>query len=488
MGLSFAARLRSPRLLFLCVIFLYSLNGTTALSGDTFPARYLPLSLLRELDFDLDEFVFLYEPQMPYFLQSINGHIISNYPPWPAVLALPVYVLPILGGLPPQSHLLPELEKISATLITALSVVVILKTLQRLTYEHLAWVIAVVYAVGTSSLSTSSQALFQHGPSQLFLSLTLYALVREPEGVRYAGYAGFALAMAVNCRPVNILIALPIGLYMLQTRRHHCIPFLLATLPPFFMFAAYNTRYFGSPFTTGFVASAFSPASFLRASSSIFSTPLLEGLMGILLSPGRGLLIYSPVFVVSCIGMAMSWREPGQLLLKYLSLAPFLTVIVAAKWVNWWGGHSYGPRLMADVTPILCLYLYRPFERAQGRRLWQFGLYGLCGLSVSAHILGAFGDGSWNYTPTNVDTARERLWSWVDSPPLYYGRQLLTKVRHAYMHLKKVDIDLSAILDASRQLGVFGDLGQRYAGGDHMRDANVWRPPREQMPLIRATL
>jgi hypothetical protein len=86
-------------MLFFGVVFIYSLNGTTALSGDTLSARFLPLSLLREFDFDLDEFPFLYEPTIPYFLQQINGHTVSAYPPWAALLALPVYVLPVFGGL-----------------------------------------------------------------------------------------------------------------------------------------------------------------------------------------------------------------------------------------------------------------------------------------------------------------------------------------------------------------------------------------------------
>jgi hypothetical protein len=465
MGISAAARLRSPYVLFLGVIFIYSLSGMTQV-GDTVPARYLPLSLLREFDFDLDEFPFLYQPQIPYFLQVINGRIISAYPPWPAVVALPVYLLPVLGGLTPQSHLLLELEKISATVITALSAVILFQTLRRLSHEHIAWVISVVYAVGTSSLSTSSQALWQHGPSQLFLALTLYALVRQCDGLKYAAYAGCALAMTVICRPVNILIALPIVLYMLQKCRRQCLAFILAALPPFLMFAAYNTQYFGSPVTTGFVAGAVSPSSLLTALPYILSTPLREGLMGILLSPGRGLLIYSPVFLVSCVGMVMVWKESGHLLLKYLSLAPFLSLIVVAKWANWWGGHSYGPRLLADITPLLCLYLYPPFERSEGRRVLKFMLFGLCGLSVSAHVLGAFGDGSWNYTPFNVDHAHERLWSWIDSPPVYYAKQLITKARQAYTHLKKTVVDLSTHFNSPQQLASsYGPISWYTGGG-----------------------
>ena len=82
-GRALSESLRSPLLLFLLTILIYSLNDRTLWSGDTIPARYLPLSLVRELDFDLDEFPFLYESTLPYYLTSRYGHIISAYPPGP---------------------------------------------------------------------------------------------------------------------------------------------------------------------------------------------------------------------------------------------------------------------------------------------------------------------------------------------------------------------------------------------------------------------
>jgi hypothetical protein len=440
-GIAIGTRLHSPLMLFLGVVFIYNLNGTTALAGDTFPARYLPLSLLRELNFDLDEFTFLYEPHLPYFLRQINSHVVSAYPPWAAILALPVYLLPVLGGLAPQSSLLPELEKLAASLITAFSVVILLGALHRLTREHIAWAIAVVYAFGTSSLSTSSQALWQHGPSQLFLCLTLYWSIRGLEDPRCSAYAGFALAAAIICRPTNVLVALPIGAYMLQERRDQLVGFLVASLPPLFLYMIYNMWYFSSPLMTGFGGTAVSPSSFWTASSYLLSTPLWEGLMGILVSPSRGLLIYSPILVFALVGMVMVWRKSGHVFLKYLSLSPFLPVFLAAKWVNWWGGHSYGPRLLADITPILCLYLYPPFERGEVVRLLKFTLIGLCVLSVSFHALGAFGSGSWNSTPTNVDQTPERLWSWVDSPLAYYAIEVSTEVKRAFIPLYRVVMD-----------------------------------------------
>lgn len=448
MGMSIMARLRSPLILFLGAVFIYNLNGTTALSGDTFPARYLPLSLLRELDFDLDEFPFLYEPQVPYFLRRINGYIVSAYPPWAAIFALPIYLLPIFGGLDSRSPLLPELEKLAASLITALSVVILFCALRRLTRVHIAWVIAVVYAFGTSSLSTSSQALFQHGPSQFFLCLTLLWLVRGLAEPRFSAYAGFPLAWAIICRPTNALIALPIGAYMLHKHRAQMIGFLLGILPPCSLYMTYNMWYFGSPLTTGFGGTAVGPASFWKGASYLLSTPLREGLLGILVSPSRGLFIYSPIFVFAFVGMVMVWRKSGHVFLKYLSLSPFLAIFLAAKWVSWWGGHSYGPRLLADITPILCVYLYPPFERSEGNRFLKFTLLGLCGLSFSFHALGAFGSGSWNFTPTNVDYTPERLWSWVDSPLVYYVAEIVTDVRRTFTQLYRIVMDRLTGLNA----------------------------------------
>ena len=120
MGISASARLRSAKFLLLTVVLVYTVNQRTVDSGDTLPTRYLPLSMLRELNFDLDEFPFLYEIKLPYFLLQSKGHIVSAYPPWPALLAAPVYLLPVLGGISPRSHLLSELEKLAATGITAL--------------------------------------------------------------------------------------------------------------------------------------------------------------------------------------------------------------------------------------------------------------------------------------------------------------------------------------------------------------------------------
>jgi hypothetical protein len=441
-------QLGSPLLLFLGVVFIYNLNGRTLGAGDTIPASYIPLSILREFDFDLNEFPFLYEPELPWFLQRINGRIVSAYPPWAGVLALPVYLLPVVGGLSPQSPLIHDLEKLAATLITAVSVVLLLVALRRLTSEKIARCIAIVYAFGTSSFSSSSQALWQHGPSQLFLSLAIYWLVRGIDEPRFSAYAGFALASASICRPSNALIAIPIAAYVLLKRRDQVIGFILAALPPVLLFTVYNMHYNGSPFRTGFAVGMVDPSRLWGLGAHLFSTPLHEGLVAVLVSPSRGLFIYSPILLVSLVGMAMMWKDPKQMLLKYLSLAPLPIILLTAKWINWWGGGSYGPRLLADITPILCLFLYPAFEWMRSRLFFKYITACLLVLSIGLHGLRVFGGGDWNGHP-NVDYHPERLWSWVDSPPVYYGRNV---VLDTYAKLKRLAVGFPTSLNAPEKL------------------------------------
>ena len=60
---------------------------------------------------------------------------------------------------PRQSPWIHDLEKLSATLITALSVVLLLFTLRRLTNEKVAWYIAIVYAFGYQQLQQQQSGI-----------------------------------------------------------------------------------------------------------------------------------------------------------------------------------------------------------------------------------------------------------------------------------------------------------------------------------------
>jgi hypothetical protein len=131
--------------------------------------------------------------------------------------------------------------------------------------------------------------------------------------------------------------------------------------------------------------------------------------------------------------MMLAWREPRYLYLRYLSFAPLLLIITVSKWYGWWGGDCYGPRLLADVTPILCFLLYPAADYCKGKKAMKYAIIGLAMLSIGMHAIGAgrdrvVGDRGWN-AHYEIGRHPERLWSWRDSPPMYYGKQLMGEVK-----------------------------------------------------------
>jgi hypothetical protein len=94
----------------------------------------------------------------------------------------------------------------------------------------------------------------------------------------------------------------------------------------------------------------------------------------------------------------------------------------------WWGGHSFGPRLLADVMPAVVLGLV-PVWPAIRRSALTRTLFALAfAVSVLAEVVGPFYFPSpravdWDTSPRDVDFAHERLWDWRDP-------QLLRLVRN----------------------------------------------------------
>jgi hypothetical protein len=58
-------------------------------------------------------------------------------------------------------------EKVVAVVVASVAAIALLILLRRLVSERAAWILALVFALGTGNWSTSSQALWQHTFGQL---------------------------------------------------------------------------------------------------------------------------------------------------------------------------------------------------------------------------------------------------------------------------------------------------------------------------------
>jgi len=164
--------------------------------------------------------------------------------------------------------------------------------------------------------------------------------------------AGAALAFAVLARPQSAAFA-PLLLAFLAVRhglRGEGLRMIARASAPLAAAAAvtvaYNLVRFGDPLEFGYRPPV-DPG---------FTTPLLEGAGGLLLSPEKALVLFAPALVLVPFALTALWRRdrPAAGLLAALFVATF---VLAATWHSWMGGWSWGPRLVIPGVAVLLVAL-----------------------------------------------------------------------------------------------------------------------------------
>ncbi len=368
-------------------------------SGDTEPAELLPISLLREGDLDFDEFVA--GDDLPYCYRRIGGRVVSAYPIMPGLLNVPIFFVGDVLGMDLYERRL-TLSLVTASLIAALATLFLFSALTRICRSRWeALFLAYVFAFATCVWSVASRGMWQHGPSLLFIACALWALLSEEE--RKLPLAGLMLGLAVVNRPTNFLIAAPIALYLLLHRRRMRVASLLIAAAPLLAVSLYSAHYLQRPFALG--------QPYTRGG---FTGNMLIGLAGLLVSPSRGLFVFSPILLFSVVGGVLAWRTGSEPLFRYLSVAAVLLLLIYSHWGMWWGGVSFGYRLILEIVPVLMLLLALAWKEIVRRRLFLLAVFlVLLGFSLYVQYVGAFVYPSeFN---DNLDLETARLWDVRDS-------------------------------------------------------------------------
>jgi hypothetical protein len=145
-------------------------------------------------------------------------------------------------------------------------------------------------------------------------------------------------------------------------------------------------------------------------------------LAGHLISPSRGIFIFSPVLIFSIyeIAFGIKKREFGPLD-WFLLLILLVHWIVISSFSKWWGGFSFGPRYFSDMVPYLIYFLILGVARIlQSKGMKKIILISIffcfVGISFGVHFRGAndWDVYRWNSEPIDVDVKPERVWDWGD--------------------------------------------------------------------------
>lgn len=418
----FPPALRAARpyvLLFLGLSLIYHSNLRPIPSGDSLCTSLLPLSILLDHSILLDRFGPWLFANVPYTREVIRltaGHYFSGYPIAGGVFVTPLYLplllVPGIRSLDPGALVVLAriLEKFSATAIAALSAVVLLALLRRLTGRHWAWGLTLVYALATATWSIASQALWQHTTVELAVIGALFFLeswsrTRAPGVVWWCG-ACAAAALMIRPGEVVLLAALLLALRIGRAKLGEYVRLL--GLPVFggLLALAYNLYFFDN--TTG------------TYTFGMWAGSAFQGVIGLLMSPGRGLLVYMPVVMFALAAFtraAAGARQKHAPLFGACVAFAILHFLVVSRVNLWWGGYCWGPRYLTEIIPVFFILmalgsgaLDRPWMK---RSLAAVALYGLF-----IQVLGVYfyPNGHWDNTPVPVDEAGYRVWNWADNP------------------------------------------------------------------------
>lgn len=374
-------------------------NGRAIGSGDTNAVERTATALVEEGT------VVLPDPGAaavdPFTRLTPQGRV-SIYPALPAALATPIfYAFRVFFDLDFFGTQIAG--KLAAACLSALATALLAFTFARRRSPSHALVAALLFGLGTSVYSTS-QALWQHPAAVLFLVIALMAVEAIDKAAAGATsprlaaiVAAGALTLSAACRPAMIpMVAWLLFRLVRRLKTRVLWPLAVAAIPALGV-AVYNATFFGAPWRFG------------PATSGRFFAALPGSIAGLLISPARGLLVFTPIAVIAFAALAR--RGSSSWLARTLLGAVAIHFAFIACWNEWHGGESFGPRLLTDLLPALFFFLPEGLA-------WRPRIAAVLGLlSVAVQLIGGWTyDYRWERLHQRGADFGGALWSWRDAP------------------------------------------------------------------------
>ena len=414
------------------LIFAVYASSRVITSSDSRWTLHVAMSIIKEGNVDLDEYGEIIEKNQHAAIMYLDDHLYYFFPSGTPVLITPIVLLidkvahhfwsvDLYARLQEaRDALVRGIELYIACFLVALVCVLIYLIARQSLDRKRSMLLTLLFAFCTSAWSTASRALWSHGPSMLMLSASLYLLLRARTRPSLAQYVSIPLACAYIIRPTNSISVVLLTVYILVKYPRYLLRYLCYAAILALPFIAHNYQVYHQPLPPYHVP------------ERLRSTHFAEALIAHLVSPARGLLIYSPILLFAAYGVALKIRRSEFELLDGLLLgAVFLHWLVISTLWQWWGGGSYGPRLFTDMLPYLIYFLIpvlremtRPTTLRGALTIALFSI--LAAISLFIHFRGGTDDATrrWNLAAepvvANVDDDPSRVWDWSD-PQFWRG-------------------------------------------------------------------
>lgn len=313
--------------------------------------------------------------------ESANGHIAAQRMAGPVIAGVPAYTLLGDGTSEGDFSLLPG--GLTASLLSALSVMLLFLAMRRPAGTGLALSGALLYAFATPTWSVSANGLWTHPVTQLGIAGAAFAASRGRWGL-----AGLFLGIGMFGRPHVALIAACLGLGVAWSRRDwRVVPAVAApTLASLGGLALWNKAVHG----VWSIGGAYGDQIIERAASGVgaeLGSDQLSNYLGFLVSLDRGFLVWTPVVLLFLPALYRArrdlpdwgiWLAVGGLLYTFFQLR-----------LNYFAGgvgfHAYrhGLELLTCLVPALT------FAAPALGRIARSSLPVVAAVQIAAFTLGA---------------------------------------------------------------------------------------------------
>jgi glycosyltransferase involved in cell wall biosynthesis len=365
---------------------------------------------------DLTAYLPILEKEDFYHIDYPDGRPRTRYPIGTSLLAIPAVIVAswinphFSEGL--RYHIPAKTEKFIAAMFgAAAGVVFFCVVLCQFQSPAIALASSFIFSFCTSIWSTATRALWQHGPLVLMLVIAMLLLVRARRRPDLIQYVSLPLAMAFLIRPTAIVPIAALSTYVLFLQRAWFVRYVCWAAIVGVPWIVYNFATYDGLLPAYYTGEAFSS-----------QTRFVEGLLGNLFSPSRGVFVFSPVLLFASSGFVLALRDATQrpLHLAYGAIIVGHSIIVGAASM-WWAGHSFGPRFMTDIVPFLVYFtafnfrLLDPFRsRTQTAVSAAVAVLALVSLIINAQGALRQETFAWNVIPNDIDQNTSRAWDWRD--------------------------------------------------------------------------
>jgi hypothetical protein len=364
-ALQFTLGDRQLPLLIWSLSFIVFLLSPVVQFGDSAFSLLLSESLLYRRTFDLS----LYLPESAktvvvhnadylhvkplYQLVHVKHAIVYAYPLGGSILAIPFVAVFNLCGISVSRNqhfnLLAEvaIQRFMAAFLMATLAWIFFRTARLLLPRRWSAIIALGAVFGTPIWSSLSRGLWGQTWAVFLTGYLVYRLLEDDTNVRPVNGAMLATLASwiFFARPTGAIVVLVVTAYLLAARKQLLRQWFIAGLFWLACFVALSWSVYGTPV----------PPYYLHG-GLLTTAHMFAGTAGVLFSPSRGLLIFVPATVWVLWLVLTNFDALPHRSLAWIAMAICLVQVpLAGCDAKWWGGHSYGPRLMADIIPWLVL-------------------------------------------------------------------------------------------------------------------------------------